>query len=54
MVNEKEEGYEGQEESEYHFSDDQSTYEMEPEVESEAAKAPAVSAKSNMLDNVWA
>lgn len=45
MGNEREEGYEGHEEGEYHFSDDQSGYEVEPESDAEAeAEAPVAKA----------
>lgn len=41
MANSREERYDGSEESEYHFSDDQATYEMEPDTELETeAEAP--------------
>ena len=41
MANEREDRYESQDEGEYHFSDDQSTYELEPDIETEAeAEAP--------------
>jgi hypothetical protein len=53
MVNDREEGYEGHEEGEYHFSDDQSGYEVEPEGDTETeteapvAKAPAATGSAS-------
>jgi hypothetical protein len=41
MVHERDDEYEGQEDGEYHFSDDQANYEMEPEA---AADKPAAAA----------
>jgi hypothetical protein len=42
MVHERDDEYEGQEDGEYHFSDDQANYEMEPEItiKTAAPKAP--------------
>jgi intracellular multiplication protein IcmG len=40
MVHERDDEYEGQEDGEYHFSDDQANYEMEPEITVKTA-APA-------------
>ncbi len=42
MVHERDDEYEGQEDGEYHFSDDQANYEMEPEIttKSDAPAAP--------------
>lgn len=48
MVHERDDEYEGQEDGEYHFSDDQANYEMEPEVEKQpVADAPKSTKKSS-------
>jgi hypothetical protein len=44
MVHERDEKYEGQEDGEYHFSDDQANYEMEPDDAAHSTEQKAVAA----------
>jgi hypothetical protein len=53
MVNERyDERYDGQEESEYHFSDDQVNYEMETDASARDAAANVVVSKESMADKI--
>jgi hypothetical protein len=53
MVHERDDKYEGQEDGEYHFSDDQANYEMEPDAvahPTEAKGAPAAAKSSGGIE----